>query len=98
MQMKSHDDWVEALSTKRRRNEQRAENRMFEALQSPKWGNKLVAEHSLKWLKNEGHVDPDDSLNRAVEILLWRMVEEHSFAAELGKTLDCKLKKPPLWP
>jgi len=90
--MKSHDDWTEALSAKRRRDAQRGETRMFEALQSPKWGNKLVAEHNLKWLKKEGLVHPDENLNRVVEILLSRMVVDCTFAAELGKMLDCKLQ------
>ena len=90
--MKSHDDWTEALSAKRRREAQRAENRITEALQSPKWGNKLVAQHALKWLKSQGHVDPDQSLDRTVEVLLWRMVGEYTFAAALGKILDCESK------
>ena len=28
---------------------------MVEAIQSPKWDNKLVAQHNLAWLKKEGH-------------------------------------------
>lgn len=87
-QMKSHEEWVDELNAARRRDVQRAETRMVEALQSPKWDNKLVAEHNLIWLKKEGHVDESHTLERAVEVLLWRMVNDPQLTGDLGKMLD----------
>jgi endo-alpha-1,4-polygalactosaminidase (GH114 family) len=46
---RQHEDWVAGLNATRRRDEQRAETRMMEALQSPKWGNKLIARKVLPW-------------------------------------------------
>ncbi|KAG4443812.1 hypothetical protein IFR05_000712 [Cadophora sp. M221] len=85
---KEHDEWIDGLNATRRRDAQRAETRMIEAIQSPKWDNKLVAEHNLRWLKKEGHVDASHDLKRCVEILLWRMVNEQVFARDLTQTLD----------
>jgi hypothetical protein len=88
-QLKSHDDWVESLNTTRRRDAQRAETRMVEAIQSPKWDNKLVAEHNLAWLKKEGHVGGEShDLKRAVEVLLWRMVNDPKITGDLVTLLD----------
>ncbi|PVH89876.1 hypothetical protein DL98DRAFT_555355 [Cadophora sp. DSE1049] len=85
---KEHDDWIDGLNATRRRDAQRAETRVIEAIQSPKWDNKLIAEHNLLWLKKEGHVDETHDLKRSVEILLWRMVNEPIFAQELAQSLD----------
>ncbi|TAQ90652.1 hypothetical protein B7494_g1024 [Chlorociboria aeruginascens] len=85
---KRHDDWVEGLNKQRRLEAQREETRMVEALQSPKWDNKLVSEHQLTWLKEKGYVDRSHDLRRAVEVLLWRMVSDHELARDLAKILD----------
>lgn len=85
---KSHDDWIDNLNMKAKRDVQRAENKVVEAIQSPKWDNKLVAEHNLTWLKKEGHADESHDLKRAVEILLWRMANEPNFASDLAHMLD----------
>ena len=87
-QMKAHNDWVDELNDKRRREAKREEQRMHEALQSPRWDNRLVAEHNLAWLKKEGHVEEEYDLKRAVEVLLWRMVNDSDFAGEMSKILD----------
>ena len=84
---KEHDDWIDGLNATRRRDAQRAETRIIEAIQSPKWDNKLVAEHNLLWLKKEGHVENTHDLKRSVEILLWRMVNEPIFAQDLAQSL-----------
>jgi hypothetical protein len=83
-----HDNWVASRTAARRREAQRAETRMMEAFTSPKWGNKLAAENFLAWLKKEGHMDGSFNLERAVEVLLWRMVNEPEFAVDLTKMLD----------
>jgi hypothetical protein len=85
---KRHEDWVTSLNATRRRDAQRAETRMMEAFTSPKWSNKLSAESFLVWLKKDGHVDKSHNLERAVEVLLWRMVNEPDFASEVAKMLD----------
>jgi hypothetical protein len=83
-----HDNWVASRTAARRREAQRAETRMMEAFTSPKWGNKLAAQKFLAWLKKEGHMDGSFNLERAVEVLLWRMVNEPEFAVDLTKMLD----------
>ena len=85
---KKHENWIASLNATRRRNAQRAETRMMEAFTSPKWGNKLSAEHYLVWLKKEGHLDSSLTVERATEVLLWRMINEPAFAEELTKMLD----------
>lgn len=87
-QSKIHDDWVDEQRANRRKEAQRAEAKLVEAIHSPKWSNKLVADHHLIWLKKEGVVDNDHDLKRAVEILLWRMVNEPQLAEAIGVMLD----------
>jgi hypothetical protein len=87
-QLKAHNEWVDELNDRRRREERRVEQRVLEGLQSPKWDNRLVAEHCLAWLKREGIVDRDHDLRRVVEVLLWRMVGETEMARELVGMLD----------
>lgn len=87
-QRKQHDDWVDECRAKQRLDAQRAESRLVEAIHSPKWSNKLVAEHNLIWLKKYGHVDAEYDLKRAVEIMLWRMINEKKFAEEIGAMSD----------
>jgi len=60
---------------------------MVEAIQSPKWDNKLVAQHNLAWLK-EGHAKESHDLRRAVEVLLWRMVNDQKLTHDLATVLD----------
>jgi hypothetical protein len=83
-----HHEFVDNMNAKRRRDEQRAETRMLEAIQSPKWDNKLIASHNLTWLKKNGEVEEDHDIKRAVEVLLWKMVNDAAFAEELGGVLD----------
>ena len=87
-QRQQHEDWVEESRSRRRLEAQRAETRLVEAIHSPKWSNKLVAEHNLKWLKKNGHVDSEEGLKQAVEVMLWQMINNKKFAAELGSMLD----------
>jgi hypothetical protein len=86
--MKEHEEFVDGINAKTRRDAQRAEQRMIEAIQSPKWDSKLVAEHMLTWLKKGNHVREEFDLKRAVEVLLWKMVNDPVFAIGLGSILD----------
>ena len=56
---------------------------MMEALQSPKWDTKLVAEHSLQWLKVNGHWDASLTLKDVVGFMLHRMVLDGEFASNI---------------
>ncbi|KAI0129562.1 hypothetical protein BJ170DRAFT_719522 [Xylariales sp. AK1849] len=67
---------------------QRREARAFEALQSPKWDAKLVAEHNLRWLKNRRNIDDSAVLKDEVGTLLHRMVLDGEFASSICKMLD----------
>ncbi|KAI1416406.1 hypothetical protein F5Y13DRAFT_205292 [Hypoxylon sp. FL1857] len=75
---------------------QRREARTSEALQSPKWDTKLVAEHNLRWLRERKesstsfYVGGDTSLalRDVVGMLLHRMVLDGQFASSIFKMLD----------
>ncbi len=67
---------------------ERKEARMMEALQSPKWDTKLVAEHSLTWLQRKGEVYSELGLKEAVGTVLHRMVLDGQFASALCRMLD----------
>jgi hypothetical protein len=86
--MKEHEEFVDGINAKARRDAQRAEQRMVEAIQSPKWDSKLVSEHMLTWLKKHDHMRGEYDLKRAVEVLLWKMVNDPVFAIGLGSILD----------
>ncbi|ETS74489.1 hypothetical protein PFICI_14355 [Pestalotiopsis fici W106-1] len=75
------------MRDKMRLDAQRRDQRELEALQSPKWDNKLVAEHNLKWLKARGHIDSDVDLKDAVGMFLHRMVLDGQFASSLCRVL-----------
>lgn len=61
---------------------------MMEALQSPKWNNKLIAEHCLKWLQNRGEWRESLSVRETVGFMLHRMVCSEDFASATCKMLD----------
>ncbi len=78
-----------------RQDNERRETRRMEALQSPKWDTKLVAEHNLRWLRERGEVpsvNPDTeepaTLKEAVGTVLHRMVLDGEFVGRLCRMLD----------
>ena len=71
-----------------RQDQERKEAAMMEALQSPKWESGLVAEHYLRWLKRNRHVEESCSIKDAVGAVLHRMVLDGEFAAGICKSLD----------
>lgn len=73
---------------RQRQEQQRAEQRMAEALQSPKWGNKLLAEHCLRWLHEQGEWNASLSIKEIAGFMLHHMVWDHEFTAEICKVLD----------
>ncbi|KAI0419373.1 hypothetical protein F5X98DRAFT_372784 [Xylaria grammica] len=70
------------------RDAQRRETRRHEALQSPKWDTKLVAEHNLVWLRQRKIVDGELALRDVVGTLLHRMVLDGEFASAICEMLD----------
>src|SRR5690349_3214762 len=61
----------------------------MEALQSPKWDAKLVADHNLAWLIKNGEVNEEvGGVKEAVGNVLHRMVLDGQFASKLCQMLD----------
>lgn len=60
----------------------------MEALQSPRWDTKLIAEHCLKWLQARGVWDKSLALKEIVGLMLHRMVLDGEYASLLCKMLD----------
>lgn len=76
------------VSDKARLERQRGEQRMMEALQSPKWNTKLVAEHSLRWLQTQNTYSPSLPTKEVVGYMLHRMVRDQEFTSKLCRMLD----------
>ncbi|EOO01780.1 hypothetical protein UCRPA7_2695 [Phaeoacremonium minimum UCRPA7] len=79
---------AEALRDRMRLDQQRREARTMEALQSPRWANKVVADHYLRWLKQGRHLAEEITLKDAVGYLLHRMVLDGDFASTICRMLD----------
>ncbi len=78
---------------------QRRETRLLEAIQSPKWDTKVVAEHNLAWLKHHTQqhqhqkcdtllVPESMDLREFAGTTLHRMVLDGQFAATVCRMLD----------
>ena len=80
--------YLHSVRDKMRRENQRREERQMEALQSPKWNASRVAEHNLRWLKSQGHINDFLSVSEAVGVVLHRMVLEGQFANQICEILD----------
>jgi hypothetical protein len=83
-----HQNFRDDIQKEARRKRERADARMLEALQSPRWDNKLVGEHMLTWLKAKGHVCESYNRERIAEVILYRMLKDSAFAAQLIGMLD----------
>ncbi|KAF4454409.1 hypothetical protein F53441_3035 [Fusarium austroafricanum] len=82
-------DKLSLLVRERMRTSQiRRDQRVMEALRSPKWDTKLVAEHSLKWLQERGHWDESLTVKEVVCFMLHRMVLDGEFTANICRMLD----------
>lgn len=76
------------MQDRSRRDAQRRETWRHEAMQSPKWDNKLVAEHNLMWLRARKAVDGELVLRDVVGTFLHRMVLDGEFASGICEMLD----------
>ncbi|KAH8672953.1 hypothetical protein BGZ61DRAFT_497172 [Ilyonectria robusta] len=82
------DQRMQDMRDKSRQDQQRRDQRMMEALQSPKWDTKLVAEHTLRWLKGQGLWSESLTLKEVVGFMLHRMVLEGEYASSICSMLD----------
>ncbi|KAM0255908.1 hypothetical protein ACHAQJ_005309 [Trichoderma viride] len=85
---KETDQRMKDMRDKMRTDQQRRDQRSMEALQSPKWDSKLVADYSLKWLKARSIWDESSSVKDIVGFMLHRMVRDGEFTSTLCKMLD----------
>ena len=76
------------MRDKMRLEEQQREMRMLEALQSPRWDAKRVAECGLAWLKKNNEVLEDTDVKEVVGGLLHRMVLDGQFTTTMCEMLD----------
>ncbi|KAM0444431.1 hypothetical protein ACHAO4_010184 [Trichoderma viride] len=85
---KETDQRMQDMRDKMRTDQQRRDKRTMEALQSPKWNTKLVADYSLKWLKARNIWDESLSVKEVVGFMLHRMIRDGEFTSVLCKMLD----------
>lgn len=71
-----------------RQDAHRRDTRVTEALQSPKWETKLVAERNLAWLKKTGEAAESVGLKDVVGTILHRMVLDGQYASAIVRMLD----------
>lgn len=86
--MREAEDRLDDVKERMRRKEKRAETRMLEAIQSPRWENQRVAEYALSFLKKRDEVAKDLTNKEAVGTLLHRMILDGEFCSKLVSMLD----------
>ncbi|KAL7929941.1 hypothetical protein V8C35DRAFT_314210 [Trichoderma chlorosporum] len=79
---------MQDMRDKMRTEHQRRDQRAMEALQSPKWDTKLVADYCLTWLKARNIWDESLSVKEIVGFMLHRMVRDGDFTSVICKMLD----------
>ncbi|KAI5468153.1 hypothetical protein BGZ63DRAFT_345951 [Mariannaea sp. PMI_226] len=87
MQREMHQR-MQDMRDKSRLDQQRRDQRAMEALQSPRWDTKLIADHCLKWLKARRKWDQSFTMKEVVGFMLHRMVLDGDFASSICKILD----------
>ncbi|KAK4229366.1 hypothetical protein QBC38DRAFT_115200 [Podospora fimiseda] len=86
--MKENEQRLQDMRDKMRLDQQRKEVRTLEALQSPRWDAKRVADCCLSWLKEKKEIDEDMEVKEVVGTLLHRMVLDGQFATAICEILD----------
>ncbi|KAI0163997.1 hypothetical protein GGR57DRAFT_452027 [Xylariaceae sp. FL1272] len=81
-------DRMNDMKDQMRRDRERRDLRKREALQSPKWDTKLVAEHCLNHLQKREVVPADLKMKETVGMLLHHMVLDAEFASSICEMLD----------
>ncbi|KAM0244489.1 hypothetical protein ACHAP5_006170 [Fusarium lateritium] len=85
---KENEQRMQDMRDKLRTSQIRRDQRMMEALQSPKWDTKLVAEYCLQWLQGQDHWDESSTVKDVVGYILHRMVLDGEFASSICRMLD----------
>ncbi|RBQ79951.1 hypothetical protein FVER14953_21103 [Fusarium verticillioides] len=85
---KENQERMEEMRERLRTSQLRRDQRMMEALRSPKWDTKLVAEHCLRWLQGKGLWDDSLTVKDVVGFMLHRMVLDGEFASKICRMLD----------
>ncbi|ETR98483.1 hypothetical protein M419DRAFT_11805 [Trichoderma reesei RUT C-30] len=83
MEQRMHD-----MRDKMRTEQQRRDQRAMEALQSPRWDTKLVANHCLSWLQSRKLWDENLTVKEIVGFMLHRMVRDGEYTSNLCSMLD----------
>ncbi|KAK3995801.1 hypothetical protein QBC44DRAFT_319456 [Cladorrhinum sp. PSN332] len=86
--MKENEQRLQDMRDKMRLDQQRKEVRTLEALQSPRWDAKRVADCCLVWLKEKNEIDEGMDVKEVVGTLLHRMVLEGQFTSTICEMLD----------
>ncbi|KAL7942011.1 hypothetical protein V8C42DRAFT_333348 [Trichoderma barbatum] len=79
---------MQDMRDKMRTDQQQRDQRAMEALQSPKWDTKLVADYCLTWLKSRHIWDESLSVKDIVGFMLHRMVRDGEFTSTVSRMLD----------
>ncbi|KAK5997491.1 hypothetical protein PT974_02854 [Cladobotryum mycophilum] len=79
---------MQDMRDRMRTDQQRRDQRTMEALQSPKWDTKSIAEYSLQWLKNQDIWDQSLSTKEIAGFVLHRMVRDGEFTSAICGMLD----------
>jgi hypothetical protein len=86
---RENEQRMQDMREKMHRDSQRKDARLMEALQSPRWTTKRVAEVNLAWLKSRGHVlSKVSGIKDIVGTLLHRMILDGQFSATICGMLD----------
>ncbi|KAL7811123.1 hypothetical protein V8C26DRAFT_409269 [Trichoderma gracile] len=85
---KEMEQRMQDMRDKMRTDQQRRDQRAMEALQSPRWDTKLVANHSLSWLQSRKLWDENLTIKEIVGFMLHRMVRDGEYTSMLCSMLD----------
>ncbi|KAK0707545.1 hypothetical protein B0H67DRAFT_496241 [Lasiosphaeris hirsuta] len=86
--MRENEQRLQDMRDKMRLENQRKEIRLTEAMQSPRWDTKVVAEHSFTWLKQKGVVPDSMDMREYAGTVLHQMVRDGQFCSMLCRMLD----------
>ncbi|KAK5661936.1 hypothetical protein OQA88_10046 [Cercophora sp. LCS_1] len=86
--MKENQQRLDDMKDKMRLEQQRKDTRTMEAMQSPKWDTKLVADHCFAWLKQKDELPESLKMRQYGGQLLHRMVLEGVFSSKICRMLD----------
>ncbi|KAK3349415.1 hypothetical protein B0T25DRAFT_242222 [Lasiosphaeria hispida] len=86
--MRENEQRLQDMRDKMRLENQRKDARLTEAMQSPRWDTKVVAEHSFTWLKQKGVVPDSMDMREYAGTVLHQMVRDGQLCSMLCRMLD----------